>query len=108
MRVFAGVLLFFAGLLSAQTDRYRQKLQPLLENLVQQQEIPGFSIAVVENNRKPKCVTKAFIDSDEALPCSSTFTWMGPPPIGDLRRCGAPLTGEGPWPSVLTETSRGV
>ena len=50
MRVFAGALLF-ASLLSAQTDRYQQELQPLLENLVRQQEIPGFSIAVVENNR---------------------------------------------------------
>jgi hypothetical protein len=28
----------------------------------------------------------------------------GPLPIGDLRRCGALLTSEGPWPSVLTET----
>ena len=27
---------------------------------------------------------------------------------GDLRRFGAPLTSEGPWPSVLTETSRGA
>jgi hypothetical protein len=23
---------------------------------------------------------------------SSTFTWMGPSPIGDLRLCGTPLT----------------
>jgi RNA-directed DNA polymerase len=32
--------------------------------------------------------------SSRAVGCprSSTFTWMGPPPIGDLRRCGALLT----------------
>ena len=33
---------------------------------------------------------------------------MGPPLIGDLRRWGAPLTSEGPWPSVLTETAQGA
>jgi CubicO group peptidase (beta-lactamase class C family) len=32
-------------------DRYHQKLQPVLERLIQQQQLPGFAIAVVENNR---------------------------------------------------------
>ena len=38
---------------SAQTapDRYHQKLQPVLEKLIQQQELPGFAIAVVDDNR---------------------------------------------------------
>jgi hypothetical protein len=32
--------------------------------------------------------------------------WILPPlVISDLRRCGALLTSEGPWPSVLTETA---
>jgi hypothetical protein len=29
---------------------------------------------------------------------------VDPPSTGDLRRWGALLTSEGPWPSVLTET----
>jgi CubicO group peptidase (beta-lactamase class C family) len=39
--------------LAAQTapDRYHEKLQPVLEKLIQQQKLPGFAIAVVENNR---------------------------------------------------------
>jgi CubicO group peptidase (beta-lactamase class C family) len=32
-------------------DRYQQKLQPLLERVIQEQTLPGFAIAVVENNR---------------------------------------------------------
>jgi len=32
-------------------DRYHQKLQPVLEKLVQEQELPGFAIAVVEDSR---------------------------------------------------------
>jgi len=32
-------------------DRYHQKLQPVLEKLIQEQELPGFVIAVVEDNR---------------------------------------------------------
>ena len=32
-------------------DRYHQKLQPVLENLIQQQELPGFAIGIVEENR---------------------------------------------------------
>lgn len=31
-------------------DRYRNKLQPLLEKFIQQQQIPGLAIAVVEDN----------------------------------------------------------
>jgi CubicO group peptidase (beta-lactamase class C family) len=39
--------------LIAQTapDRYHQKLQPVLENLIQEQQLPGFAIAVVQDNR---------------------------------------------------------
>lgn len=54
----ASLLIVFActpplGFLSAQTppDRYRQKLQPVLEKLIQRQDLPGFAIAVVEDNR---------------------------------------------------------
>ena len=37
---------------NAQTpDRYHLKLQPVLEKLIQQQDLPGFAIAVVEDNR---------------------------------------------------------
>jgi CubicO group peptidase (beta-lactamase class C family) len=32
-------------------DRYRQKLQPVVEKLIQQQELPGFAIGIIENNR---------------------------------------------------------
>lgn len=32
-------------------DRYHQKLQPVLEKLIQQQQLPGLAIAVVEDNR---------------------------------------------------------
>jgi len=32
-------------------DRYHQKLQPVLEKLIQEQELPGFAIGVVEDNR---------------------------------------------------------
>jgi CubicO group peptidase (beta-lactamase class C family) len=32
-------------------DRYRQRLQPLLERVIQEQKLPGFAIAVVEDNR---------------------------------------------------------
>lgn len=32
-------------------DRYHQKLEPLLMQLVQRQELPGFAIAVVENGK---------------------------------------------------------
>ena len=32
-------------------DRYHQKLQPVIEKLIQQQELPGFAIGVVEDNR---------------------------------------------------------
>lgn len=32
-------------------DRYHQRLQPLLERLMQEQTLPGFAIGVVENNR---------------------------------------------------------
>ncbi|HXZ42757.1 MAG TPA: serine hydrolase domain-containing protein [Terriglobales bacterium] len=35
----------------AAPDRYHQKLQPVLEKLIQQQKLPGFAIAVVENDR---------------------------------------------------------
>jgi CubicO group peptidase (beta-lactamase class C family) len=39
--------------LSAQIapDRYHQKLQPILEKLIQEQELPGFAIAVVQDNQ---------------------------------------------------------
>jgi CubicO group peptidase (beta-lactamase class C family) len=41
------------GSLRPQTapDRYHDKLQPILENMIREQEVPGFAIAVVENNR---------------------------------------------------------
>jgi CubicO group peptidase (beta-lactamase class C family) len=32
-------------------DRYQQKLQPVLEKLVHEQQVPGFAISVVEDNR---------------------------------------------------------
>jgi len=32
-------------------DRYRQKLQPVLEDLIQRQALPGFAIAVVEDGK---------------------------------------------------------
>jgi len=32
-------------------DRYRQRLQPALEQLIKEQRLPGFAIAVVEDNR---------------------------------------------------------
>jgi CubicO group peptidase (beta-lactamase class C family) len=32
-------------------DRYQQKLQPVLERVIQEQTLPGFAIAVVEDNR---------------------------------------------------------
>src|SRR6516225_11616747 len=31
-------------------DRYHQKLQPILERMMKEQELPGFAIAVVEKN----------------------------------------------------------
>jgi CubicO group peptidase (beta-lactamase class C family) len=31
-------------------DRYRQKLQPVFEKLIHQQELPGFAIGVIEDN----------------------------------------------------------
>lgn len=39
--------------LSAQTapDRYHEKLQPLLEKLIDEQQLPGFAIAVVQDNK---------------------------------------------------------
>jgi CubicO group peptidase (beta-lactamase class C family) len=41
------------GVSPAQTrpDRYDQQLQPMLERLVHEQRLPGFAIAVVEDNR---------------------------------------------------------
>src|SRR5947207_4524259 len=38
---------------TAQTapDRYHQRLEPVLEKLIPQQQLPGFAIAVVEDNR---------------------------------------------------------
>ncbi len=44
---------FFAGALCAQdsASRYRQQLQPLIERALREQEIPGFAIGVVENQR---------------------------------------------------------
>lgn len=53
MRKILTLALLSLAALHAQTasDRYRDKLQPLLEKVIQQQEIPGFAIAIVENNR---------------------------------------------------------
>jgi CubicO group peptidase (beta-lactamase class C family) len=52
---FTGFLLALAAILipaSAQTtDRYHQKLQPILEKMVRDQELPGLAIGVVEENR---------------------------------------------------------
>src|SRR5882757_2473652 len=35
----------------ATLDRYEQELQPVLERLIREQRLPGFAMAVVEDNR---------------------------------------------------------
>ncbi len=51
--IFALLILLAADPLHAEAvpNRYRAKLEPFIENLIRQQNIPGLAIAVVENNR---------------------------------------------------------
>jgi CubicO group peptidase (beta-lactamase class C family) len=57
-------------------DRYQQKLQPVLEKLIHEQQVPGFAIAVVEQNRVVYAAAfgvRNVTRSDDAITTSSLF-----------------------------------
>jgi CubicO group peptidase (beta-lactamase class C family) len=49
--IFLMVTVSVPGVAQTTGDRYREKLQPVIEKLMERQQIPGFAAAVVEGNR---------------------------------------------------------
>lgn len=57
-------------------DRYQQKLQPVLEKLIHEQQVPGLAIAVVEDNRVVYAAAfgvRNVTRSDDAITTRSLF-----------------------------------